>query len=683
MPLMVSQEAERRALEPVLRRIERDSYRVSPVYRKVMTAFSEGLTDPEIKMSGFWEKAGVAAHNSSELAKDLKTKPQKYVRERRMELAALLLLDDSLSKVMMTQISEAAGYSDYKRFGVHFREWSKQTPGEFRANPSREIYERLQRLREGDEPAAARPEDPKRRAFLDEVRTGVVRSVAEERLTQGRLAAISGRVEEALEVLPPVLEVTAERELGDLEGQANAFLGYVFHLRAAERVEMGQVDDAYDDAVAATGHYLGAAPLPRRIEAYRRRLAVTSDPRQPLAGSLCRRCRSRLLGPAGREMRRHLDRALAPVPRNLGWFRDACDDCYYVVWDAIGKARLGMIDDAWKAVWLDHVAEPFDAGAPASRGLFIALLHASEKMTFGDQRPRAEICLRAVETAVRLKDARLEALGRLHYGNALRAMGEHQAAQDELLKAERVCEGVPWLRAFWCFVVGTLKTQQGDYESALESLQAAVDGYKSLDPHMAGMVRMQEGDLHRFHHRYVEAIEALGSCEPLLDGRRAPLMIRAVLPLNTAAANNGLGEWDCAAGALARCAYDRPEHRGLWAAELHNKACQELGRGRPRESVPLFVEAKALYALLNRWLEVGVLEIYCVEAYVAAEERFRAIESCAEAVDIFRRAGCDGKTQEALAQLSQLLEPVKVDLAAVIACVRNLARRHGGCLPVP
>ncbi len=277
----------------------------------------------------------------------------------------------------------------------------------------------------------------------------------------------------------------------------------------------------------------------------------------------------------------------------------------------------------------------------------------------------------------------LEALARLHHGNALRAMGHHEEADRELLRAEATCKASSWLRAFWCFVVGVLKMQRGDYDTSLSVLRKACVGYESLDPHMAGLARMQEGDLHLSHHHYTEAIKAFRHCELLLDGRRAPLMMQSVLPINRAAAFNGLAEWDRAAEALAQCEYDQVQHRWILAAELVNKACLELGRGRPHEALSAFGEAKALCVASQRWLEVGLVEIYSVEAHVAVDDRFRAIENCTEALRIFRKAGCDSKTQEGLARLSQLLEPVTIDVTAVVTCVRQLARWHGGCLPMP
>jgi hypothetical protein len=175
----------------------------------------------------------------------------------------------------------------------------------------------------------------------------------------------------------------------------------------------------------------------------------------------------------------------------------------------------------------------------------------------------------------------------------------------------------------------------------------------------------------------------LEAAEKLLDGRRDPLMVHAFLPMNLAATYNGLGLWDEAASALIRCDYDRDAHPFVLTGERMNQSCCSLGQGEPREALSIFAEVQAACREQNRWLDFAVVALYSVESHVLLEQRLQAIESCNQAIRVFQKLGCDSKTEEAMDRLSKLLEPLIVDAYAVRACVREIARRHGGCLPLP
>jgi hypothetical protein len=145
----------------------------------------------------------------------------------------------------------------------------------------------------------------------------------------------------------------------------------------------------------------------------------------------------------------------------------------------------------------------------------------------------------------------------------------------------------------------------------------------------------------------------------------------------------GCGKWSRATEALSRCDYDRARHPGLLAMECLNQACAELGSRRYRESLSLFAESRAICESLKRWHDAARVTLYTVEAHVGLNDRLLAIRSCTEALGAFQKAGCDHKTEEALTRLGELLTSATVDLAAVTACVRELALKHGGYLPLP
>jgi len=132
----------------------------------------------------------------------------------------------------------------------------------------------------------------------------------------------------------------------------SARLGLARHQQAAHYTRTADVDLAFDELTAAARAYADAGDLPAAIVKERRRLAVDPDTDQVLLSSLCPDCRGRLTEEEGASVREHLRHALYLVPRDLPWFVSCCDDCYRVVWKAFGLARLGLMNDAWKAWWL-------------------------------------------------------------------------------------------------------------------------------------------------------------------------------------------------------------------------------------------------------------------------------------------------------------------------------------------
>lgn len=72
---------------------------------------------------------------------------------------------------------------------------------------------------------------------------------------------------------------------------------------------------------------------------------------------------------------------------------------------------------------------------------------------------------------------------------------------------------------------------------------------------------------------------------------------------------------------------------------------------------------------------------YSVEAYARLGNRWGASENAAAALSFFQAAGCREDTLDALGKLQALLETEVVDVMAVTAGARTLARNNGGWLP--
>lgn len=98
-------------------------------------------------------------------------------------------------------------------------------------------------------------------------------------------------------------------------------------------------------AAGGTGVLQAVGPCARRRRRPPRQIPCDTD--GSLLAALCPECRRALVQDAGETVRRHLRRALEPVPLDLDWFSSCCDECYRVFWKAVSLARHGLLHDAW------------------------------------------------------------------------------------------------------------------------------------------------------------------------------------------------------------------------------------------------------------------------------------------------------------------------------------------------
>lgn len=293
-------------------------------------------------------------------------------------------------------------------------------------------------------------------------------------------------------------------------------LAATVHLRGAERTVFGDVDGGYDDfALARLCDRAAGDAEPRPY----RRVLLSFDTQAYFADALCPDCCRTFQDDAAADVRRHMRQALALVPRSLEWFHHCCHDCYRLVWSAIDRARLGLLEDAFQAWWTSEQAYNRE-GVPASRGLFIRILFESEKLAHREPRRRLEMCRRAGEVARELGNADLENLARIYEGNALRAVSEFHEARRVFGRVDtRSCL---WLRAALLHRRGTLDTDDQYLETAVDRLRRAVGLLQELDPHIAALARMKLAEALKWQAGPQESLRTFEDSLRDVDRRRWP-----------------------------------------------------------------------------------------------------------------------------------------------------------------
>ena len=458
----------------------------------------------------------------------------------------------------------------------------------------------------------------------------------------------------------------------------SARLGLARHQQGAHYTRTADVDRAFAELTAAARAYADAGDLPASVLKERRRLAVDTDTDQVLLSALCPDCRGGLAGEEGMAVREHLRHALYLVPRDLPWFASCCDDCYRMVWKALGLARLGLMNDAWQAWWLVAHADLEDRETPPSRGRIIAAFAKIEELVSGDQLERKGYCDLALSDAVALGDPRLEAEARIWLGTTLRGLSRIGEAREELQRAESASRGTPWLEALWITMMGMLEFQTSNYSDALDLLRSAGKAYRPLDPHNAGIQVIHQGGTHFYLEEYAESVRAFQSALSSIDGRRDPVVATCAAPLNLSSAYALLRRFDKAEAELAKCHFDRDAHPGWAATERFNRGAIELLRDRLHSALAFLAEAAERFEELHKPLDAALAVFYSVEAHARLGDRASAIEKAAVALTLFQAAGCTPDAMEALGKLQALLKEEVMDVAKVAAAVRRLARQHAG-----
>ena len=642
--------------------------RIPAVYESLMKEMARRFLEPELDMEDLWAQHGLNGKNHSKLlSQALGASPWNFNRMRRAQTASFLLTDERIPAAKLYSVAVATGFKSTAALRAAFKAWS----GGIKPADYRTRY-----LAKGQSSALTKALwRPKPVATSREILSSAYRLAMQ--CTCDEVAC-----DMALDKVREAEALVGEGTSPVLPEDIAAHRGLVRHCRGVDRLLQLDIDGAYEDLIAAFSFYAASPQLPKVIQYARGHLFYSADTRGVLLQELCVPCRAALLVDEGRSVREHLSRALKPVPLDLPWFQACCDPCYRMVWSAFEKARLGLMDNAWKAFWLVAHAEPVEE-VPPSLARYIRALHESEILTHREQSPRLELCRLAVETARELGDPLREAYALCFLGNTLRALGRFAEAKSTLHSARECCQGSPWAAAFQALMVGYLATQERETASALAGLQKASTLYRSLDPHFVGLSLIDEGELFFFEGRYEAAVHSFTAAFAALDNRRTPELAKGAVPLNLAASLGALGRAAEAKTALHRCEFDRTAHPGGTATEIFVTGCLALDEDRPEEALCCYQEAAALFESLDRPRGVALANSYSVEAYARLSHRDKAIESAADALRLFQALGCKKDTIEAFAELRQQLEAAVIDAAAVAVSVRSLAHKQGGWLPEP
>lgn len=552
----------------------------------------------------------------------------KYIRRHRCAVAAVLFLKTPLE---IWQVSHLVGYIDVDGTGLRraFDKVYQTTPSRFRKDPeSSPLYADL---------------------------------------TENLLAPPLGT--------PPVgrddlLQLSRSRiDILDEQVRAAApHLADAVHLRGAERAAIGDVDGGHDDFVLARLCDDAAGDTEPRLY---RRVLLSCDTEAFFVDALCPDCRRTLQDDVAADARRHMRQALALVPRSLEWFKRCCDDCYRLYWDAIDRARLGLLEDAFHAWWISEHAKDAD-GVPASRGLFIRVLFESEKLAHRKPRKRLEMCRRAGGVARELGDADLENLARIYEGNALRAVSDFHEAREVFGRVDtRSCL---WLRAWYLRYRGTLDTEEFEIEMAVEQLRSSVELFRQLDTHTSSLVQMKLAEALKWQGEIQKALRSFESLIPDLDFRRWPeavdfVQIRHALHLMSS------GEYNRAEQCLANVPKDSLLRVNLTAAHGELRLAQgdtQTARSLLEEAISGMIERQKFDDAVFLTLEVA--ETHAAEGYLS-----RAIDTAMTALTY---SASSLRTKQVLQAVSQLAD--YSDSARELANkLRKLAWQGGGTLPPP
>ncbi len=134
--------------------------------------------------------------------------------------------------------------------------------------------------------------------------------------------------------------------------------------------------------------------------------------------------------------------------------------------------------------------------------------------------------------------------------------------------------------------------------------------------------------------------------------------------------------------ALNQCEFDPEKDLAIAAAAFYTRGCICLGLRRPREAVRSFATAKDIFEQIHRPLDVALTASYSIEGFVVLKDYAAARTNANTALEFFDAAGCPQDSLEAIVRVQALLETERVDASMVAARVRQLAKRHGGWLPV-
>jgi AraC-like DNA-binding protein len=114
-----------------LERIQRDrEVKASPRIKPLLTYIENHLLDPGLSVAKLRESCGVRDNAfSTGFTRDLGTSPRDYIRKRRMEVAARLLVETGFQ---IWKIGDLVCYANASTFGQAFKDWSGSKPTDYR-----------------------------------------------------------------------------------------------------------------------------------------------------------------------------------------------------------------------------------------------------------------------------------------------------------------------------------------------------------------------------------------------------------------------------------------------------------------------------------------------------------------------------------------------------------------------
>ena len=633
------------AAKPTLQRIRRDSKRVSEDLKPVLKTIEENLFNDELNVNYLWQKSKVARWRSGLFTKQLGATPAEYIARKRLKIGAELLKATSLKG---WQVAQALGYGDvYDTFSKAFKIRYGVAPSKYRAQ------------------------------FRDQEAAGI------------------WGLEWAAETASPAMSSSSDptSETGKLTGNGTSRPASIesslfetalhFHAKGARAAAEGDVDVAFEDLVFADQCYARAGELSPHSLRKKRRIPISHMTDEALLAALCPACRTSLVSSVGSTVRAHLRQALRFVPRDLRWFEECCETCYRTVWDALRRARLGLMDDAWKAWWLSTHVDPMDRETPPSVGRVIAALVEVERLVSGDQLERKAFAEIAVDDAVALGEPLLEAQARLWLGAVLGAMSQYDEARRQIADTGDICQNSPWLSAMCQRVSGLIEYYQSHYSKAIHWFEASSEAYVKLDPHLCGLLLVQQANVYFDEAKFEKTIALNISALESLDNRREPLPGAGVVPIHLANAYCRLGQFEKAALELEQCHFDRDSHHGLAATEASSLGCLKLLQHQFQTSLNLFNDAMTRFQILHRPLDAALNATYAVEAHAWIGDRCAAATAATAALNFFEAAGCSQDALITLGKIQALLAENVLDAETVAVIARHLTRQHGGWLPEP
>ena len=362
--------------------------------------------------------------------------------------------------------------------------------------------------------------------------------------------------------------------------------------------------------------------LPEKFQRQHLHIKTSCSTDDALASALCPSCRKTFLGDTGKTVREHLRRALALVPRDLEWFQEGscCDDCYRIVWDAIDRARFGLMDDSFKAWWLSESAA--QSSSSETVGFFVRLLAEAERCgSYKDSERRLELCKKAVGVAEALGDRELSRLALIHSGNAHRISCRFTEADSILEMASSTTSSSRWGEALLATHRGLLNLDVMKLEQANLLLREAARFFAELDLHTSSLILIRLAETERWSLKLQNALEIYEGAVPGVDHRRWPLAGDAI------ALNRGLLQ--TAVGLLGEAEIslsERPRNKAAMPSFLGALGELRLVQGNLEAARELLQESVDGLLEQSRTNEAALENLYLAEACARLGDLRLAIE---------------------------------------------------------